>query len=96
MKLFLTFFPFQGTRQERGFVWEKEENAEGSKTLASEEVYELPFGITSFLSSCSCVRFIPFCPWKGENTDEDSVVQHQPGEDLCDGGDGGADHYTHL
>lgn len=74
----------QGTRQERGFVWEKKEHAEVSNTLASDKLYDLPFGITTFLSSYSWVRLIPFCPWKGENNDEASMVQHQPGEDLCD------------
>ncbi|TNM95140.1 hypothetical protein fugu_017899 [Takifugu bimaculatus] len=85
---FLGFFldnTIPGTRQERGFVWEKEEHAEFSKTPASDKLYDLPLGITTFFSSYSWVRFIPFCPWEGENSDEASVVQHQPGEDLCDG-----------
>lgn len=80
-----SFLLYQGTRQERGFVWEKEEHAEFSKTPASDKLYDLPLGITTFFSSYSWVRFIPFCPWEGENSDEASVVQHQPGEDLCDG-----------
>ncbi|XP_029351830.1 solute carrier family 23 member 1-like isoform X2 [Echeneis naucrates] len=66
-----------GTKRERGlFAWSKVD-PEDSNTLESEEVYDLPFGITAFLSSYSWVRYIPFCPWRGHSSQhksEDSIL----------------------
>ncbi|KAF7231312.1 solute carrier family 23 member 1 isoform X2 [Nothobranchius furzeri] len=51
-----------GTKQERGLqAWDK---APLEDSLSSEEVYDLPFGITSCLQNQSWVGYIPFCPWK--------------------------------
>lgn len=63
------FFPSPGTKHERGLLdWNKVEQLDGSEeSMPSEELFDLPFGITTFLSSRSWVRFIPFCPW---NSDE--------------------------
>ncbi|KAF3849643.1 hypothetical protein F7725_019362 [Dissostichus mawsoni] len=36
------------------------------------EVYDLPFGIASCLSSQSWVRYIPFCPWKDSRSEKQS------------------------
>ncbi|XP_027017824.2 xan_ur_permease domain-containing protein [Tachysurus fulvidraco] len=52
-----------GTRHERGMtVWDKAHEDESENTLECEEVYGLPFGISSRLASYSWVRYIPFCP----------------------------------
>ncbi|KAM4573460.1 xan_ur_permease domain-containing protein [Odontesthes bonariensis] len=51
-----------GTKQERGILaWNKAHEDDSSNTLESGEVYSLPFGISSYLSS-SWVQYIPFCP----------------------------------
>ncbi|XP_045917305.1 solute carrier family 23 member 2-like isoform X1 [Micropterus dolomieu] len=69
---FLGFFldnTIPGTKRERGiFVWNKVHLEDSSNTLGTKEVYDLPFGITSCLSSQSWVRYIPFCPWKGHRS----------------------------
>ncbi|XP_056137758.1 xan_ur_permease domain-containing protein [Lampris incognitus] len=52
-----------GSKRERGIVaWNNAHEGNSSNTLESEEVYNLPFGITSCFSSSSWVRYIPFCP----------------------------------
>uniref|UniRef100_A0A3Q4AMP1 Solute carrier family 23 member 1 n=1 Tax=Mola mola TaxID=94237 RepID=A0A3Q4AMP1_MOLML len=67
-----------GTKRERGLVWDKMEHLEDSKkTMVSDELYDLPFGITSCLSSQSWVRYIPFCPWKGQRTVRFESLQQQ-------------------
>ncbi|XP_056261368.1 solute carrier family 23 member 1-like [Seriola aureovittata] len=75
-----------GTKRERGLLtWDKMD-PEDSNTLETEEVYDLPFGITSFLSSRSWARYIPFCPWKGntsQHKSEDSnMLQSQGNEGI--------------
>lgn len=57
-----------GTKRERGLLdWNKVEQLDDSdESMPSEELYDLPFGITAFLSSQSWVRFIPFCPRNGD------------------------------
>uniref|UniRef100_A0A3Q3VVH2 Solute carrier family 23 member 1 n=1 Tax=Mola mola TaxID=94237 RepID=A0A3Q3VVH2_MOLML len=69
---FLGFFldnTIPGTKRERGLVWDKMEHLEdSSKTLATDELYDLPFGITSFFSTQSWVRYVPFCPWRSQRT----------------------------
>ncbi|XP_029985119.1 solute carrier family 23 member 1-like [Sphaeramia orbicularis] len=66
---FLGFFldnTIPGTKRERGLVgWEK---VDSGKALGNQEIYDLPFGITSCLSSQSWVRYIPFCPWRGHKS----------------------------
>uniref|UniRef100_A0A8C6L4M8 Solute carrier family 23 member 4 n=1 Tax=Nothobranchius furzeri TaxID=105023 RepID=A0A8C6L4M8_NOTFU len=54
-----------GSKQERGILaWNKAHEDDSSETLESGEVYNLPFGISSSLSSVSWIRYIPFCwPW---------------------------------
>ncbi|XP_076612790.1 solute carrier family 23 member 1-like [Chaetodon auriga] len=69
---FLGFFldnTIPGTKRERGLLsWNKVPLEDSSNTLGAEEVYDLPFGITSCLSSQSWVRYVPFCPRKGHRT----------------------------
>ncbi|TDH00219.1 hypothetical protein EPR50_G00186120 [Perca flavescens] len=78
---FLGFFldnTIPGTKSERGLLaWNKVHLEDSSYTLTTEEVYDLPFGITSCLSSQSWVRYVPFCPWNGhrsENRSEDNQM----------------------
>ncbi|CAB1313579.1 unnamed protein product [Coregonus sp. 'balchen'] len=55
--------PRHGTLQERGIkAWNKIPLDDSSNTLESSEVYNLPFGISSCLSSYSWVRYVPFLP----------------------------------
>uniref|UniRef100_A0A8C9X6R3 Solute carrier family 23 member 1-like n=1 Tax=Sander lucioperca TaxID=283035 RepID=A0A8C9X6R3_SANLU len=58
---FLGFFldnTIPGTKSERGLLaWNKVHLEDSSDTLATKEVYDLPFGITSCLSSQSWVLF---------------------------------------
>jgi len=42
--------------------WHQAHEHVSSNTLESGEVYNLPFGISSRLSSSSWVRYVPFCP----------------------------------
>nr|XP_057942830.1 xan_ur_permease domain-containing protein isoform X2 [Doryrhamphus excisus] len=52
-----------GTKQERGILaWNKAHEDSASNTLESGEVYDLPFGLSSYFSSCSWIRYVPFCP----------------------------------
>ncbi|KAK0132948.1 Solute carrier family 23 member 1 [Merluccius polli] len=52
-----------GSKAERGIVaWNRAHQEDSSNTLESEEVYGLPFGISSFFQSYSWSRYIPFCP----------------------------------
>ncbi|XP_062317071.1 xan_ur_permease domain-containing protein [Osmerus eperlanus] len=52
-----------GSKRERGIVaWNQAHQDDSSNTLESGEVYNLPFGISSRLSSSSWVRYVPFCP----------------------------------
>uniref|UniRef100_A0AAQ4Q384 Solute carrier family 23 member 4 n=1 Tax=Gasterosteus aculeatus aculeatus TaxID=481459 RepID=A0AAQ4Q384_GASAC len=52
-----------GSKLERGIVaWNKAHKEDSSNTLESGDVYDLPFGITSYLSSSSWLRYVPFCP----------------------------------
>ncbi|XP_026197492.1 solute carrier family 23 member 1-like [Anabas testudineus] len=66
---FLGFFldnTIPGTKRERGLLsMDKDHLEDSSNTCGGEELYDLPFGITSRLSSQSWVRYIPFCPWRG-------------------------------
>ncbi|KAM4521436.1 solute carrier family 23 member 1-like [Odontesthes bonariensis] len=56
-----------GTKDERGLlVWDKGHFEDSDDTFVSEEVYDLPFGMTSCLQSQSWVRYIPFCPQRGD------------------------------
>lgn len=71
-----------GTKRERGLLkWNKADPEDSACTLETEEVYDLPFGITSFLSSRSWARYIPFCPWKGHTfqpkTEDNNMLEIQ-------------------
>ncbi|XP_044026151.1 solute carrier family 23 member 1-like isoform X2 [Siniperca chuatsi] len=87
---FLGFFldnTIPGTKRERGLLaWDKEHLEDSSNTLGVEEVYDLPFGITSYLSSKSWVRYIPFCPRKGHRTqytsEDNNMSQGRGSEQL--------------
>ncbi|XP_074541955.1 solute carrier family 23 member 1-like [Halichoeres trimaculatus] len=66
---FLGFFldnTVPGTKRERGLFASDESDLKGLSE--TDEVYDLPFGITSCLSSQSWVRFVPFCPQKRNRT----------------------------
>ncbi|XP_028252753.1 solute carrier family 23 member 1-like [Parambassis ranga] len=69
---FLGFFldnTIPGTKRERGLItFDKEHLEESSDTLETEEVYDLPFGLSFCLGHQSWVRYIPFCPWKGHRS----------------------------
>uniref|UniRef100_A0A3Q3GS86 Solute carrier family 23 member 1-like n=1 Tax=Labrus bergylta TaxID=56723 RepID=A0A3Q3GS86_9LABR len=83
---FLGFFldnTIPGTKRERGLLALEELHLQDSgNTLETEEVYNLPFGITSCLSSHSWVRYVPFCPWKGQRTqyksEDNQTSQSEP------------------
>ncbi|KAG7248402.1 hypothetical protein CRUP_036677, partial [Coryphaenoides rupestris] len=52
-----------GSKVERGIVaWNRTHQGDSSATLDSGEVYDLPFGISSFLQAYSCTGYVPFCP----------------------------------
>uniref|UniRef100_A0A672GUQ5 Solute carrier family 23 member 1-like n=2 Tax=Salarias fasciatus TaxID=181472 RepID=A0A672GUQ5_SALFA len=52
-----------GSKHERGILaWNKAHKDDSSNTLESEEVYNLPFGISAALSSSAWLRYVPFCP----------------------------------
>ncbi|XP_039981942.1 solute carrier family 23 member 1-like [Xiphias gladius] len=84
---FLGFFldnTIPGTKYERGLLSSDKVHLEdSSNTLGAEEVYDLPFGITSCLSSKSWVRYIPFCSWKGNKSQskaENASISQSLGE----------------
>lgn len=57
-----------GTKRERGLSRDNVYLEDSGNTFGTEEMYDLPFGITSRLSSQSWVRYIPFCPWRGHRS----------------------------
>ncbi|XP_034384037.1 solute carrier family 23 member 1-like [Cyclopterus lumpus] len=69
-----------GTKRERGLLaWVKMDPEDSIYAAGTEEVYDLPFGITSRLSSRSWVRYVPFCPWKeGPGSRDGSEDQDAP------------------
>ncbi|XP_035474262.2 solute carrier family 23 member 1-like isoform X1 [Scophthalmus maximus] len=71
-----------GTKRERGLLdLDKALLEDCGSTLGSDEVYDLPFGITSCLASQSWVRYIPVCPWKGHKSQsEDNTVSQNQGD----------------
>ncbi|KAM7368146.1 hypothetical protein PAMP_014393 [Pampus punctatissimus] len=73
---FLGFFldnTIPGTKRERGLLaLDKVHLEDASSLFGTENIYDLPFGITSCLSSQSWVRYIPFCPWKGHRSQHKS------------------------
>ncbi|XP_029281726.1 solute carrier family 23 member 1-like [Cottoperca gobio] len=79
---FLGFFldnSIPGTKLERGLLaLDKVHCEDSSYTLGTEEVYDLPFGITSWLSSRSWVRYVPFCPWKDNRSEYRSEASNTP------------------
>nr|XP_004542218.2 solute carrier family 23 member 1 [Maylandia zebra] len=80
---FLGFFldnTIPGTKRERGLLaWENVYLQDSSSSLETDEVYDLPFGITSHLQSQSWARYIPFCPHKGHRSQsEDNHVSQSP------------------
>ncbi|XP_044185732.1 solute carrier family 23 member 1-like [Thunnus albacares] len=89
---FLGFFldnTIPGTKRERGLLaFDKVHLENSSSVLRAEDVYDLPFGITSYLSSQSWVRYIPFCQWRGQKSqyesNENDMSQGQDREHLPD------------
>lgn len=84
---------FVGTKSERGLP-DREHEDVSDTFLASLELYDLPFGLTSFLSSRSWVRYVPFCPWRDRDTDgrtEDNTVMLRQGRELSSHGEGVCD-----
>lgn len=86
---FLGFFldnTVPGTKRERGLLPREEVHLEdSSNTLDTDEVYNLPFGITSCLQSKSWVRYIPFCPrtsHRSQNKSEDPDTSQRRGSEL--------------
>ncbi|XP_040920463.1 solute carrier family 23 member 1-like [Toxotes jaculatrix] len=76
---FLGFFldnTVPGTKRERGLTaWDKMHLEDSSNNLRTEEVYDLPFGITSCLSSQSWIRYMPFCSQKSHKSQYKSESQ---------------------
>lgn len=72
-----------GTKRERGLLPVDKVHVEDSHDLESESVYNLPFGITSYLSSLTWVRYIPFCPWNGRRSQHDSDQASMSGGSEC-------------
>lgn len=82
-----------GTKSERGLP-DREHEDVSDKFIASLELYDLPFGLTSFLSSRSWVRYVPFCPWRERKTDgraEETDVMLRQGSELPSHGEGPCD-----
>lgn len=80
-----------GTKHERGLLdWNRVEQLDDSdESMPSEQLYDLPFGITPFLSSQSWVRFIPFCPRNGDENlcrpeDVQRTAQRQKTKELSE------------
>ncbi|XP_005805703.1 solute carrier family 23 member 1-like isoform X1 [Xiphophorus maculatus] len=71
-----------GTKRERGILtWNAGHPEDSSNDLASEEVYSLPFGITTCLQKQSWVRYIPFCP-PNEPESGDGMPQSEGTEQM--------------
>lgn len=82
-----------GTKRERGLP-DREQEDVPDQFLASLELYDLPFGLTSFLSSRSWVRYVPFCPWRDRKTDGRTEVNNlvlRRGQELLSHGEGDCD-----
>ncbi|XP_072217984.1 solute carrier family 23 member 1-like [Leuresthes tenuis] len=78
-----------GTKDERGLhAWDKVNFEDSGNTFESEEVYDLPFGITSCLQSKSWVRYIPFCPGR------DDTQHNSEGNNMSQSW--GAEHSTRV
>ena len=83
------FYHHSGTKDERGLhAWDKVNFEDSGNTFASEEVYDLPFGMTSCLQSKSWVRYIPFCPQRGD------TQPNSEGNDMSQSW--GAEHSTRV
>ncbi|KAM6905867.1 solute carrier family 23 member 1-like [Lycodopsis pacificus] len=68
-----------GTKRERGLLaWGKADLEDSIYAAGAEEVYDLPFGITSRLSSQPWVRYVPFCPWRGNRSNDRSADDKTP------------------
>ncbi|XP_034018592.1 solute carrier family 23 member 1-like [Thalassophryne amazonica] len=72
-----------GTKEERGLLsYNKIHFQDSTDSSATEDIYDLPFGIASFLASRSWSFPVPFCPWKGrgsKHTHEDNGLSHVQG-----------------
>lgn len=82
---FLGFFldnTIPGTKRERGLLHLEQETEEGASRAS--QVYDLPFGISSRLSTHSWARYIPFCPWDGDKTEiQNDLPKHKLSVDSC-------------
>ncbi|XP_061773934.1 xan_ur_permease domain-containing protein isoform X1 [Nerophis ophidion] len=86
-----------GTKQERGILaWNKAHEDSTSNTVDSEEVYSLPFGLSSYFSSSSWIRYLPFCPpavpkrsdgFGANATSEDATSRHPEPSHIINGVD---------
>ncbi|XP_057679129.1 solute carrier family 23 member 1-like [Corythoichthys intestinalis] len=73
-----------GTKSERGLFEPDETHLEDSGSLETEDIYDLPFGITRWFSARPWIRYIPICPWdkqavqsySDEGTPEKATTQH--------------------
>lgn len=86
-------FVVVGTKRERGLP-DREHEDVPDQFLASLQLYDLPFGLTSFLSSWSWVRYVPFCPWRDRKTDGRTEVKNvvlRQGHELLSHGEGDSD-----
>ncbi|KAF3702656.1 Solute carrier family 23 member 1 [Channa argus] len=68
-----------GTKRERGLLsLDKADLEDSGNTFGTEDIYDLPFGMSACLSSRSWVRYIPFCPLK----DSRSLYKSKDHEDI--------------
>ncbi|KAM8832609.1 solute carrier family 23 member 1-like isoform 2-T2 [Spinachia spinachia] len=68
-----------GTKRERGLLaWDKGDLEDSAYVAGTDQVYNLPFGITSRLSSQAWIRHVPFCPWEGNGAGDDTPQSEQP------------------
>nr|XP_046230030.1 solute carrier family 23 member 1-like isoform X2 [Scatophagus argus] len=98
---FLGFFldnTIPGTKRERGLLaWDKVDLEDSCNTLENEDIYDLPFGITSHLSYRSWIRYVPFCPQKWHRTQyksEDNNVSQSHGSEQESNRRGIIDEYA--
>ncbi|KAK7151892.1 hypothetical protein R3I94_008280 [Phoxinus phoxinus] len=62
-----------GTKRERGIIaWNRAHQNESDNTLESDDVYGLPFGIKTCLSSFTWTKYVPFCPTHKVSTQDDT------------------------
>ncbi|XP_078527466.1 solute carrier family 23 member 1-like isoform X2 [Lissotriton helveticus] len=66
-----------GTQEERGILaWKQAQEDESTDILATEEIYNLPFGIGTRFCTGSWTRYLPFCH-KPKKQEPSCSIQHE-------------------